>query len=130
MSTGAAAQTRSHGAARFSRRAKATRAKASGFRSPVALVAKRNLTMQSAMQSEVGASGPLPCVPVINGHQHRRGTESLQTHRWRRQSRANSSLKGNSLLAGKIQGNSSILASSVHIFRRKHELDQMLTVKI
>ena len=49
----------------------------------MALVAKRNLTMQSAMQSEVGASGPLPCVPVINGHQHRRGTESLQTHRWR-----------------------------------------------
>jgi len=35
----------------------------------------------------------------------------------------------NSLLAGKIQGNSSILASSVQISRRKRELAQMLTVK-
>ena len=37
------------------------------------------------------------------------------TRRWRRQSRANSSLKANSLLAGKIQGTSSILASGVRI---------------
>jgi hypothetical protein len=32
------------------------------------------------------------------------GTESSQTRRWRRQSRANPSLKPNSLLGGKIQG--------------------------
>jgi hypothetical protein len=32
------------------------------------------------------------------------GTDGLQTRRWRRQSRANPSLKPNSLLAGKIQG--------------------------
>jgi hypothetical protein len=38
--------------------------------------------------------------PVLPLHS---GTESLQTHRWRRQSRANSSLKPNCLLAGKIQ---------------------------
>jgi hypothetical protein len=36
----------------------------------------------------------------------------------------------NSLLAGKIQGNSLILASSVQISGRKHVLGQMLTVKI
>src|SRR6516164_10140575 len=44
----------------------------------------------------------------------RRGTDGLLTHRWRRQSGANPSRKpGNSLLAGKIQGNSSILASDI-----------------
>jgi len=50
-----------------------------------------------------------------------RGTDGLSTHRWRRQSRANPSLETrNSLLAGKIQGNSSILASDVRISHRKY----------
>src|SRR5215471_2203498 len=48
------------------------------------------------------------------------GTDSSQTPRWRRQSGANSSLKAISLLAGKIQGNSSILASHIRISNRKH----------
>ena len=50
------------------------------------------------------------------------------TRRWRRQSGANSSLKGrNSLLAGKIQGNSSILLSEIRISDRKRDEDQRLT---
>jgi hypothetical protein len=40
-----------------------------------------------------------------------RKRSSQRTQRWRGQSGANSSLKPNSLLAGKIQGISSILAS-------------------
>ena len=50
-----------------------------------------------------------------------RGTESLLTLRWRRQSRANPSLETrNSLLAGKIQGNSSISASDIRISHRMY----------
>ena len=53
------------------------------------------------------------------------------TRRWRRQSGANSSLKGrNSLLAGKIQGNSSILLSEIRISDRKRDEDQRLTDEI
>jgi hypothetical protein len=55
------------------------------------------------------------------GTSQRRNTEVRLTHRWRKQSRANPSLKtGNSLLAGKIQANSSILASDIRISYRKH----------
>jgi len=56
-------------------------------------------------------------------------TGSHMTLRWRRQSRANSSLKANSLLAGKIQGTSSILASGVRITDRNYDEDQCLTGK-
>jgi len=80
----------------------------------------------------VGALGKLPrcgsrmisAAPLIS-----RGTESSQTRRWRRQSRANSSLKANSLLAGKIQGTSSILASGVRITDRNYDEDQCFTGK-
>ena len=47
--------------------------------------------------------------------------EVRSTRRWRRQSLANPSLETrNSLLAGKIQGNSSILASDIRISHQKH----------
>ena len=56
------------------------------------------------------------------------GTDGSWTLRWRKQSRANSSLKScNSLLGGKIQGNSSILTSEIRIFQRKRAQDQRVT---
>src|SRR6516225_9486840 len=57
--------------------------------------------------------------------------DGSQTRRRRRQSRANPSLETrNSLLAGKIQGNSSISASDIRISHRMYSWDQRLTVKI
>jgi len=47
------------------------------------------------------------------------------THRWRRQSRANPSLKQNSLLAGKMQGISSIVGSTARQRARKGAPSQM-----
>ena len=54
---------------------------------------------------------------------------SLLTRCWRAQSRANSSLMPNSLLAGKIQGISSTLASVARICRRNGDYNQSLTSK-
>ena len=48
------------------------------------------------------------------------------THRWRRQSRANWSLTPNSLLAGKMQGISSILGSMTRQRARKRVPSQWL----
>jgi len=59
-----------------------------------------------------------------------RGTEGSRTLRWRRQSGANSSLGGqNSLLAGKIQGISSTLASVARICRQNGDYNQSFTSK-
>jgi len=51
------------------------------------------------------------------------------THRWRGLSGANSSLKPNSLLAGKIQGISSIWALVTCICRRNGHYNQRFTSK-
>src|SRR5882672_6505179 len=59
-----------------------------------------------------------------------RKSGSHRTPRWRRQSGANSSLGGpNSLLAGKIQGISSTLASVARICRQNGYYNQWLTSK-
>jgi len=47
----------------------------------------------------------------------------LQTRRWRRRSRANSSLKPNSLLAGSLQGISSIRGSATRQRQQKRALE-------
>ena len=58
-----------------------------------------------------------------------RGTESSQTLRWRRQSRANSSLKPNSLLAGKIQGILFVWASECAYWLAIQHQTQWLTTQ-
>jgi hypothetical protein len=56
------------------------------------------------------------------------GTESSQTRRWRRQSRANPSLETPiSLLAGKIQGISSDSGVQWHLMSQKNQWNQEFT---